>query len=78
MFESIVWENSKIFVGDDRGLDVTGRGIVKLRVIVNARTNVLTLEDVALVPDLGANLASTGRLEDGGIKITTENGMSIE
>ncbi len=76
MFESIRLEDSKIFVGDDRGVDVTGRGVVKLRVSGNGQTNVLTLEDVALVPDLAANLVSTGRLEESGITITTEKGMS--
>ena len=28
------------------------------------------------MPDLGVNLVSTGRLENQGLKITTENGMS--
>ena len=76
MFEVIESEHSKIIVGYDREIDVTGRGIVKLKVEGNGQTNVLTLEDVALVPELGANLFFTGRLEIAGLKITTENGMS--
>lgn len=76
MFEDIEPENSSIVVGDDREVAVTGRGTVKLRVFVDNKTNILRLHDVALVPDLGVNLVSTGRLESQGLRITSENGMS--
>ena len=63
MFEHIEPEFSTIVVGDYREVAVTGRGIVKLRLMANNRNNILTLNDVALVPDLGFNLVLTGRLE---------------
>ena len=76
MFEDIEPAYSSIIVGDDREVAVTGRGTVKLKVVADNKTNILRLNDVALVPDLGVNLVSTGRLESQGLKITTENGMS--
>lgn len=76
MFEEIEPEYSSIVVGDDREVAVTGRGTVRLKVSANNRTNILRLNDVALVPDLSVNLVSTGRLESQGLKITSENGMS--
>ena len=61
---------------DEREIAVTGRVTVKLRLQANDKTNILTLENVALVPDLGINLVSTGRLESQGLKIITEHGTS--
>ena len=76
MFEELNPEDSSIIVGDDREVLVTGRGTVKLKMKANGVVNTLTLHDVALVPQLGVNLVSTGRLECHGLKIVTENGMS--
>ena len=76
MFDQITTEKSSITVGDDREVAVTGRGTIKLKVKANEKTNILTLHDVAFVPDLGVNLVSAGRLECQGLKIVTENGMS--
>ena len=70
MFVKMRPENSSIVVGDDREVIVTGRGTVKLDVV-----NTIVL-NVALVPELGVNLVSTGRLECQGLKIITESGMS--
>ncbi len=38
--------------------------------------NYLLLQNQALVPELGINLVSTGRLESVGFKIVTEKGIS--
>ena len=76
MCEYIEPEFSTIVVGDDREVAVTGRGIAKLRLMADCRINILTLNEVALVPDLGINLFSTGKLESYGLKITIKNGMS--
>jgi hypothetical protein len=76
MCEELSKETSSIIVGDDREVAVTGRGTVKLRLQANEITNILTLNNVAMVPDLGTNLISTGRLEYQGLKIITENGIS--
>ena len=43
---------------------------------VNGVTNNLILRHVALVPNFGINLVSTGRLESMGFKIITEKGNS--
>ena len=76
MFEELREENSSIIVGDNRDVAVTGRGSVKLRLLANGCTNILTLNNVALVPDLGINLVSTGRLESQGLRFITENGVT--
>ncbi len=76
LFDTINPEDSVIVVGDDREIKVTGRGTVKLKLKANEVVNTLVLNDVALVPELGVNLVSTGRLENQGLKITAENGMS--
>ena len=76
MFVEMIPESSSIVVGDDREVIVTGHGTVKLEVLANNVVNTIILNDVALVPELGVNLVSTGRLECQGLKIITESGMS--
>ncbi len=76
MFETLTPVQSSIIVGDDREVKVTGRGTVKLKLENNCEMNTLILDDVALVPDLGVNSVSTGRLESQGIVIITKNGKS--
>ena len=55
---------------------LTGRRTVKLRVKAGDVINTLVLKNVALVPELGVNLVSTGRLESQGFKIVSEKGVS--
>jgi hypothetical protein len=75
-FIDLAPENSSVLVGDNRHIQVLGRGTVRLSMNVNGVTNNLILRHVALVPNFGINLVSTGRLESMGFKIITEKGNS--
>jgi len=55
MFETLMPVQSSIIVGDDREVNVTGRGTVTLKLGNNCEMNTLILNDVALVPDLEVN-----------------------
>jgi len=76
LFIDLVSENSSVLVGDNRQIQVSGRGTVKLSMAINGVINNLILQHVALVPNFGINLVSTGRLESVGFKIITERGIS--
>lgn len=76
MFEDMIPESNTILVGDNREVKVTGRGTVRLQIKSKNTVNTLVLKNVALVPDLGINLVSTGRLESQGISILTANNKS--
>ena len=76
LFENIKTEKTSVLVGDNREVTVTGRGTVKLREKADDEINTLVLKNVALVPELGVNLVSTGRLESQGFKIVSEKGVS--
>jgi len=76
LFIDLVSENSSVLIRDNRQIQVSGRGTVKLSMAINGVINNLILQHVALVPNFAINLVSTGRLESVGFKIITERGIS--
>ena len=76
MFHKIKYVNSSVLVGDNREVQVVGRGDVKLKIKARGKINTLLLQNVALVPTIGINLVSTGRLESQGLKIITAKSES--